>query len=118
MLRNILSVIAGYAIFVASSLALFKLSGQNPHGQTTINFQIVTAAYGIAFSLLSGLVLQLIARRKNLTLNFVLALIIAGFAIFSIIKAEGSHWTQLLAIIVFAPASVLGGFFYIRRHKN
>jgi hypothetical protein len=118
MLRNILGVITGYAIFVASSLALFKLSGQNPHGQTTIAFQLFAAVYGIAFSFLSGLVLQLVARTKNLTLNFVLAFIMAGFATFSLIKAEGTHWTQLLAIIVFAPASVLGGFFYIRRYKK
>jgi hypothetical protein len=118
MLRNILSVITGYAIFVVSSLALFKLSGQNPHGQTTITFQIFTAVYGIVFSFLSGLVLQLIARKKNLSLNFVLAFIMAGFATVSLITAEGSHLTQLLAITVFAPASVIGGFFYARRYKN
>ncbi len=115
IIRKTLAVIVGYAIFVASSLLLFKLSEQNPHGQTTISFQLITAIYGVVFSFLSGLVLRFIARTNNLNLNYVLAFIIAGFATFSLMKAEGSHWTQLMAIIIFAPASVLGGLFYIRR---
>lgn len=115
IIRKTLAVIVGYAIFVTSSLLLFKLSGQHPHGQTTISFQLITAIYGVVFSFLSGLVLQFIARTSNLNLNYVLAFITAGFATFSLIKAEGSHWTQLMAILIFAPASVLGGLFYIRR---
>lgn len=115
IIRKTLAVIVGYAIFVASSLLLFKLSGQNPHGQTPISFQLITVIYGLVFSFLSGLVLQFIAGTNSLNLNYVLAFVIAGFAIFSLIKAEGSHWTQLMAILIFAPASVLGGLFYIRR---
>jgi hypothetical protein len=109
MMRKIAGVIAGYAIFVASSLALFKLSGQDLHLQATTNFQILAAIYGATFSFLSGLVVQLIARTNNLNLNYVLAIIIAGFATFSLIKSGGSHWTQILAIFLFAPISVLGG---------
>ena len=115
MIRKILGVIAGYAIFVATSLALFKLSGQDPHEQATKNFQILAAVYGAAFSFLSGLVLQLIAKTKNLNLNYILAFIIAGFAIFSLIKSNGSHWTQLFAIIIFAPISILGGLLFNKR---
>jgi uncharacterized membrane protein len=118
MIRKILAVIAGYAIFVMTSLALFKLSGQNPHGQTTKEFQILTAIYGATFSFLSGLVLQLIAKTTTLTLNYILAFVIAGFATFSLTKADGSNWTQLLAIFIFAPVSILGGLFYIKRNKK
>ena len=118
MIRKILGVVTGYAIFVATSLGLFKLSGQDPHGQATISFQILTAIYGAVFSFLSGLILQLIAKTNSLTLNYILAVIIAGFATFSIIKADGSSWTQLLAIFIFAPLSVLGGLFYIKRNKK
>ena len=118
MIRKILGVVIGYAIFVATSLALFKLSGQDPHGQATTIFQILTAIYGVVFSFLSGLILQLIAKTNSLTLNYILAVIIAGFATFSIIKADGSNWTQLLAIFIFAPVSVLGGLFYIKRNKK
>ena len=115
MLRKILGVIIGYAFFVVTSLALFKLSGQNPHEQATTNFQILTAIYGVVFSFLSGLILQFIAKTNILTLNYILAVIIAGFATFSLIKTDGRHWTQLLAIFIFAPISILGGLFYIKR---
>ena len=115
MFRNSLAVIAAYAVFVITSLALFNLSGHNPDARTTLNFQVLTAIYGIIFSFLSGLVLQLIAKKKNLNLNYILAFIMAGFATFSLIKADGSHWTQLLAIFIFAPTSVLGGFYIVRK---
>lgn len=118
MITKISGVIIGYTIFVVTSLALFKFSGQDPHGQATKGFQILTIFYGIAFSFLSGLILQLIAKTNNLTLNYILAVIIAGFATFSLIKSGGTNWTQLLAIFIFAPVSVLGGFFYIKRIKK
>ncbi|MEO6231279.1 MAG: hypothetical protein ABJB11_20070 [Ferruginibacter sp.] len=118
MIRKILGVIAGYAIFVVSSLLLFKLSGQKPHAEATVIFQLLTVLYGAIFSFISGLVLQLIAKTKNLSLNYVLAFIIAGFAIFSLIKSSGSHWTQLMAIFIFAPVSVLGGYFFNRRFNK
>jgi len=117
MLKKILGVITGYAIFVATSLALFAVSGQKPHAPASITFQVLTAMYGAVFSFLSGMVVQLIAKSKSLAANYILAFIIAGFALFSLIKSGGSPWTQLMAIIIFAPMSILGGFFYIRRSK-
>jgi hypothetical protein len=118
MIRKILGVVIAYAVFVTSSIALFTLSGQNPHGDTTLTFKILTCIYGAIFSFLGGLVLQLVARTKNLKLNYILALIIAGFAAFSLTRTEGNHWTQLLAILIFAPVSILGGLFYLRTHSN
>ncbi len=118
MIKKILSVIVGYAIFVVGSLLLFQLSGQNAHAEATLNFQLITAVYGTAFSFLSGLVVPLIAKSKNLTLNYILAFVLAGFATFSFFKAEGSHWTQLMAIVIFAPTSILGGLYYLRRNKK
>ena len=118
MARKILSIIAGYAIFVATALALFKLAGKDPHTDATTIFVILTAIYGAAFSIIAGLVAQLIARTKDLKINYVLAFIIAGFAAFSFFKSGGSHWTQLLAIFIFAPVSILGGLFYNKRHQK
>jgi hypothetical protein len=118
MIRKVLSIITGYTIFVVTSLALFKVSGQNPHSNPTSPFVILTIIYGTVFSFIAGLVMQLIAKESNLKLNYVLALIIAGFATFSFLKSEGNHWTQLLAIFIFAPMSILGGLFYNKRHKN
>ena len=37
-IRSILAVIVGYAVFAVSAGALFYLSGQDPHGETTAPF--------------------------------------------------------------------------------
>jgi uncharacterized membrane protein len=76
---------------------------------------ILTAIYGIAISFISGLITQLISRTKKLKVNYVLAFIIAGFASFSLLKSSGSHWTQLFAVFIFSPVSILGGFFINKR---
>jgi uncharacterized membrane protein len=118
MVRQILSVLAGYAIFVVTSLALFRTTGQNPHLMATTSFIILTSVYGAVFSFISGLISQTIAKTRTLTINYILAFVIAAFATFSLLKSEGSHWTQILAILVFAPISIAGGIFFIRRHDR
>lgn len=115
MIRGISGVFIGYAIFVISGVALFQLSGVKPHAPASIGFKVITGIYGTAFSILAGYVLQLIAQSKTLIFNVVLALIIAGFAAFSIVQSTGSSWTQLQAICIFAPVSVLGGWLRLKR---
>ncbi|MCF0054859.1 hypothetical protein [Dyadobacter sp. CY356] len=115
--RKIISIIAGYAVFVISSLALFRLSGQKPHADATLSFMILTAVYGVVFSFLAGLVTQLVSGAKDIKLSYILAFVLAGFAAFSMFKSEGSHWTQILAILIFAPVTILGGLFFIRKYS-
>jgi hypothetical protein len=117
MTRKILSIIVGYAIFVATSLAFFKIVGQKPHSDPTTTFAIMTTIFGAIFSFVAGLVAKLIAKTSDLKINYILAFIIAGFATFSFFKSDGNHWTQLLAIFIFAPTSILGGLFNNRRKK-
>lgn len=113
-MRNILSVIAGYLIFAISSVCLFIFTGQKPHAEAPMAFKIITIAYGIVFSVIAGFVLQLIAKQKRLTLNYILMAVIFVFAAISLATASGTHWTQLFAMFIFAPVSVLGGFLYLR----
>lgn len=117
MIRKILGIIAGYAIFVATSLALFKISKRDPHSDPSTYFVIVTIIYGAFFSLIAGFVTQLIAK-STLRLNYILAFIIAGFATFSLLKSEGNHWTQILAVFIFTPMSIFGGMFNINRRNE
>jgi RsiW-degrading membrane proteinase PrsW (M82 family) len=115
--RKILSIIVGYAIFVITAFGLFKFSGQKPHSDPTTLFAIITAIYGVVSSFIAGLITQIISKTRNLKTNYILAFIIAGFATFSLFKSNGNHWTQFLAIFIFAPASILGGLIYKKR-KN
>ncbi|RIV45373.1 hypothetical protein D2V05_07335 [Flagellimonas pelagia] len=118
IIRKIIGVLIGYTIFVVTSLAFFNLTAQNPHADPTIGFAVLTALYGAVASFLSGLVAQWIAKGANLKTNYILAGIIAGFAAFSVFKSEGNHYTQLLAIFVFAPVSILGGAYLLKRRKS
>lgn len=76
---------------------------------------ILAAICGVLYSMLGGYVTSIICQTKSLDMNYFLAAIIAGFATFSMFKSAGSHWTQILAIFVFAPASILGGYLRIRK---
>jgi hypothetical protein len=118
MIKQVLGVIAGYAIFVISSVLLFKISGVKPHSVASLLFMLLTLVYGAVFSFSSGVVAQFIARSGNLKANYALFVIMAGFAAFSLFKSSGSFWTQLLAIFVFAPVSVLGGYFLIKKNNK
>jgi hypothetical protein len=118
MLKQTLGVIAGYIVFVISSLLLFRLSGVKPHAEASVLFMFLTFVYGTIFSFISGVATQIIAKTKNLKVNYMLFVIMAGFATFSLFKSDGSSWTQLLAIFVFAPISILGGFFMIKKAGN
>ena len=44
-----------------------------------------------------------------MTVNIVLAVIMAAFAAFSFFNSTGEHYTQISAIFLFAPASLIGG---------
>ena len=110
MLRKIVSVIAGYMVFAISSVLLFNLTHHHPHQDAPLNFKLVTTAYGVFFSIIAGLVVQLIAKQKNLTLNYILAAIMFALAGISMTLSGGSHWTQIFAMFIFAPVSILGGY--------
>ena len=116
MIRNILGVIVGYLIFAVSAVLLFQISGQNPHGETTASFMIFVILYGAVFVTIGGFVAKIIAGGKSLLTNYVLAAIMAGFAAFSMLATSGNHYTQIAAVFLFAPLTILGGFLYIKKN--
>jgi len=118
IMKSILAVVTGYAIFVGSAVLLFQLSGIDPHADPSVGVASLTIAYGLLFSFLGGLLTQIISKTGTLKINYVLAGIMAGFAAFSLFKATGNHYSQLAAIFLFAPASIAGGFAYARKRKK
>ncbi|MEO7992211.1 MAG: hypothetical protein ABI663_21855 [Chryseolinea sp.] len=118
ILRNILAVLSGYALFVISAVLLFQLSGIDPHADPSLNIIILTIGYGLLFSFIGGLIAQLISKSGKLLINYILAGIIGGFATFSLLKTTGNHYSQLAAIFLFAPASILGGLTYLKKIKK
>jgi hypothetical protein len=117
ILKPVLSVVVGYAIFVISAIVLFQLSGVDPHAEPSTLFMISSIGYGALFAFIAGLTTQAILKSGTLTINYILAGIIAGFAAFSLLKTSGNHYSQWAAIFLFAPASILGGLIFIDKSK-
>jgi len=118
VLRNIFAVIIGYLIFVVSAVLLFGLSGIDPHAEAgPMNLALVIIC-GCIFSFLGGYVCKIIANSRSLTPNIALFLLMAGFAAFSLFRSEGNHYTQIAAIFLFSPLSLLGGFLRQCSEKN
>jgi len=118
MIRNIISIIIGYAVFAVSSVLLFQVTGQAPHQDAPLKFKIITIFYGLLFSVAAGYVVQVIASQTKLTLNYILTALMFLLAVMSMIfSKESSHWTQLFAMFIFAPASMIGGYLKLRRSK-
>ena len=116
MIRNVIAVISGYAVFAISSVVLFRVAGYPPHQEAPLRFKIFTLFYGLLFSVAAGYVVQLVARQLKLTLNYFLAVIIFLLAAISIVLSKGnSHWTQLFAMLIFSPVSIIGGYLKIRK---
>lgn len=116
IVRNILAVIVGYLIFAVSAVLLFQLSGIDPHADSGFGTILLVVVFGAVFSFIGGLAAKAIAATSSLVVNVVLAVLMAGFAAFSMVKSPGSHYTQIAAITVFAPISLLGG--YVRKRMS
>jgi hypothetical protein len=106
MLRKIFAVITGYLIFAVSAGVWFPLMGHKPHAAAPIAFMLETLAFGLFFSLLAGWVTAAIGR--SFLLNYILAAVMFLGAALSFLFSGGSHWTQLMTVLLFAPASLAG----------
>jgi hypothetical protein len=112
MLKSILGVVVGYVIFAASGVALFQLSGQDPHGDASVPFMVGAIAYGATFALLGGYVSGWIASRRPFAHGLVVAGILALGAGVSLaaMLGKGYIWSQVAALTVMAPAAAFGGW--------
>ena len=108
--RNILGVIVGYFIFAVGAVIMFRLSGIDPHADVGLTTKGLVIGGGAVFAFVGGFVGKMIAATRTLTANIVLSLIMAGFAAVSFFMSAGEHYTQIAAIFLFAPLSLLGGF--------
>jgi len=86
----------------------FRTKSLTPKRQIFLSF---LQQYGTLFSITAGYVTRQISKTKRPGVNYLLAFIIAGLAVFSLIKSDGNHQTQISVIALFAPVSILCGMF-------
>ena len=113
MLRSVLAVIVGYAIFAVSGFVLFQVTGRPPHGEASVPFMLGATAYGMAFAMLGGYVGGLIAGRRPLAHGAAVATLLAlgaGASLVATLGRGGAIWSQVCALALMAPAAIVGGW--------
>ena len=115
-MRTLLSVLAGYVIFVASAVLLFKLIGE-PHAQPSTGFMVGSTLYGMIFAALSGYVATVLARGVSPVPAIALCLLIAVLGGIALIARPDSaaRWSQIATVLFMAPMALLGGLVRLRR---
>ena len=111
MLRSVTGVIAGYLLFAVSAFALFRVSGRDPHQEQDLTFAVVSVLWGMGFAFAGGYASGAIAGRRPRLHGGVVALILVLGATASLLAqpGKGSRWSQAAAIVLMAPAALVGG---------
>ena len=116
MLRSVGAVFAGYVVFAFSALLVFQLSGRDPHASAPLAFQIGAIVWGAVFAMVGGWLAAHISVRRPALHGAIVAVVIAVFALVSMVAdSRGARWSQLAAIVVMAPCAWLGGALAARR---
>ena len=117
--RAITGVFAGYLIFGVSAIALFQITKHDPHAPASTAFMVASTAYGVVFAFIGGYVAQMVGARRDLRVTFALAILLAVIAAVSAVSAAGtSAWSAVSALMLMAPAVVLGGVLRARTSRR
>jgi hypothetical protein len=116
MTGSVIAVVAGYLIFGASAAVLFNVTDHDPRVTPSLLFAVGAIVYGIFFAGLGGYVAASLAPRQPWRHAQVLGLIIATIALGSLALEfrNGSVWSQSAALVLMAPAAVVGGWLRTR----
>lgn len=111
LLRSIAAVFLGYVVFAVSALALFQLSGRNPHAGQSTGFIVFTVVYGMVFAWLGARLAMKIAASHPARHATALALLIATGATVSMLTspAADQSWSQWTALLLMAPSAWFAG---------
>jgi hypothetical protein len=113
IMRSVFAVLAGYAIFAISTFALFKVSGQEAHAGASGRFIVLSVLYAGFFAFCAGYTAARLSPSKPLIHGGVIAAFIAIAAFTSLLARpdQGAIWSQLIALLVVAPAVLAGAWF-------
>ncbi len=109
MFRTVVAVITGLAVFAACAVVFFLVSRHGPEAVPTAIFAAITVIVGLASAVFAGWVTGRVAPGTPVTHCVLLAVLIAFTGLTSFFLSPGIHWTQMLVMFVFAPATLGGG---------
>ena len=107
VLRSVLVVLAGYAVFGVSAALLFQLSGRDPHAPQNLGFIIFAVSYGMVFAGVGGLLAAKLARSRRLLHACGVSVLIGVGATVSLVARPGAEatWSQWAALTLMAPSA-------------
>ena len=101
--------LAGYMISCVSSILLFLVGHIPPHQPASTAVQWFTGIYGIVFAVVGATVGASFSRKNAVGIGAAIALTIGVVAMWSWYETpDQSHWTQVIAIFLMAPAAQFG----------
>ena len=108
----LLGWLVGYLISCISSILFFIVGHISPAKPASTTVMWITAIYGIVFAVIGAVVGANFCRRFALGIGAAVALTIGAVALWSWYSTPGhAHWTQLIAILLMAPAAQFGALF-------
>jgi len=108
--RGILGAVVGYAIFAAPAALMFNLMGWDPHAAASLTVIVASTVVGMIAAAVGGYVATRIGRAR--WAGVVVAAMIVMGALISLASRPGGGaiWSQLVALLLLAPAALLGGY--------
>jgi hypothetical protein len=104
--------LVGYLISCISSILFFTLGRIPPHMPASATVMWITTIYGIVFAVIGAVVGANFSRKHALGIGAAIALTIGAAGLASWYETpNASHWTQLIAIFLMAPAAQFGALF-------
>ena len=113
VLRALVGIIVGWAIFAFSAVLLFRITDKDPHTWPGWSYAVGSILYGMLFAAVAGWVLAIIAKEKATQAAIILAVLIAVVALSSttMVRAGGSYWSPIATALLMAPMIVFGAKF-------
>ncbi len=112
VLRSVVAVVVGYLLFASCAFAFFQVSGQAPHQDASASIMFGSIAVGVIAAGLGGFLAAWMAGRRPLAHGVAVGVLLALGAAVSLLATlgHGAIWSQLAALLLMAPAAVLGGW--------
>jgi hypothetical protein len=111
MVRTIVAVASGYALFAGSTFALFAITGLRPHVSASTGIMVGSIGYGVAAAMLAGYVAARLGQSRPMMHAALVGGLIAIAALVSIAMRpqNAALWSHWAALFLMAPAALVGG---------
>jgi hypothetical protein len=115
--QRVLGVIVGYSVFAVSAVLLFQLTRRNPHAAQPMAFMAGSIVYGIMCAAVGGYVSAVLGGGSARVQATAVGVVIALGATVSLLAgpSAGSAWSRLAALLLMAPAAVIGAVIRARQ---